>query len=162
MVVGGEHRQLAFPRGDDGCHRLGDRRGVVERDDARAEPGDRGEPLGPRRIGEDQSAVDIGDRGLQLLRLPPAVEQGRDAACDQNAHVEHDPRRRVARRDPDPVAFRHPEPAGQRPRDSLRLREHLAVRQPRVAGVELGAHLSLRLVLSFAASMEPANAGEKP
>ena len=65
------------------------------------------------------------DRMLHLVRLPPAVEQGRDAAGLEDRHVADDPRRAVAHRDADAVALADPA------RDQ-------AVREPVRDAVEIG------------------------
>ena len=100
---------------------------IVERLDQPVQPG---ESLHARRIGEDQPRRDFRHRGLQFLGLPPAVQQGRDAARHRDAHVEHDPRRRVAGRDADAVAGPHAISVDQRMRDARRGVMDLPVRQP--------------------------------
>ena len=81
-----------------------------------------GDAPGAAIIGEHERAADIGDPGAQLRALPPAVEQGGDAACHQHAHIGDDPVGRIARGNADAVALGDAVARDQRGSDACALR----------------------------------------
>ena len=104
------------------------------RDDRARSAQRRGDPLGARRVGEDQLRLGQLQRMLQLFRLPPAVEQGRDRARLEHRHVGDDPGRAVAHGDADPVALAdaaRDQPGASAVRQSRRARRRSAARRRR-------------------------------
>ncbi len=83
------------------------------------------DPLGARSVGQHQPGLGKLERMLQLVGLPPAVEQCRDRPGLQRRHIADDPGRAVAHGDGHPVALGDP------------ARDH-AVREPVANLVELG------------------------
>jgi hypothetical protein len=135
VVGGSDRRERDVSVSRERRQRLIERQGIVDRHHRR---GDAGEALGTRSIGEHEAAIDLGDRGGEFLRLPPAVEKGGDAACHDHAHVEHDPRWRIAHRDADAHTLGEMMGGQQRLRDTGGRRVDLRKGQPFVAGDEEG------------------------
>ena len=63
------------------------------------------DPLRAWGVGDDQRRIREPDRMLHLMRFPPAVEQGRDAAELDDRHVGQHPGRAIAHGDADAVAL---------------------------------------------------------
>ena len=91
------------------------------------------DPLGTRRVGDDQLRVGQRDRMLGLLAFPPAVEQGCHAPGLEDRHIADDPRRAVAHHHSDAVAFGDP-PRGEPVRQPLGNAVEVGEAQPFVAG----------------------------
>ena len=89
-----------------------------------------------------------------LVRLPPAVDQGGDAARLQHRHVSDDPGRAVAHGDGDAVALGDVPAAGQNPRQPGRLLVQLGEGQPLFAGDD-----GLDLAVQQAEGVEQAGQG---
>jgi hypothetical protein len=72
-----------------------------------------GEARGAGLVGDDQFGLGEAEAVAHLLGLPPAVDQGGDAARLQHRHIGGDPGRAVAHRDRDPVALGDVPAAGE-------------------------------------------------
>ena len=92
------------------------------------------EQFGAAFVGDDQLGLGQIQRVAHLVGLPPAVDQGRDAAGLQHRHVSDDPGRAVAHGDGDAVALGDVPASGQHPRQLRRLLVELGEGQPLLAG----------------------------
>ena len=84
-------------------------------------------------IGKNDRTAHIFDTVGQFIALPPAIELRRDTASHGDCHIENYPVGRIARRNPDPVAFLNTMPRNQSTSQSTRCGINFPESQPYVA-----------------------------
>ncbi len=133
VVLGRDRGQIGLASAEQGRKRLGDR--FLDRKGHRfqVEAG-RLQPCRPRGVAQDEAGLGQSEAVAELVRLPPAVDQGCDSARLQHRHIGNDPGRAVAHRDRHPVALADSPSARKRPGQPGRMLVQLCEGQPLAVG----------------------------